>query len=128
VIRREDLTHCTEAGSVRTGAEGAALLVKAGESVLIRGLGTLARVEGRYIPGGVGPSTYRLTLTAAVAKASHHPNPHARAVLKEWQDVKRDVRHLARALGAPVEAWSPKGMPTGVASTARATPITSVSP
>ena len=76
--------------------------VRRGESVRIVGLGTLARKPhlDAYAIRGV----YRLTLTAAVAKTFAHDLD---ADNDRGNGVMRDVRHLARALGAPVEVWSP---------------------
>jgi len=105
VIRREDLARVSPRVGVDTVADDAAERVQRGESVRIAGLGTLARAYPS-LAGPAEPCVYRLTLTAAVAKATHHANPQARVVLKEWREMTSDVRHLARAIGAPVEVWA----------------------
>lgn len=80
-----------------TGEPPLVTRVKRGESVRITGLGTLARV---VTPAPVSAEvSYRLTLIAAVAKDY--------SVGYEATALETDVRHLARALGAPVEVWSP---------------------
>lgn len=89
VIRRERLCGVG-------WAEGLCRDIGRGEAVRIIGLGTLERVK-------VAPTwrAYRLTLTAAVVK-----NEVARdGGVSAMSTMVSDVRHLARALGAPVEVW-----------------------
>jgi len=47
--------------------------------------------------------SYRLTLTAAVWQATSKAN----GVDAPGTDIRRDVTHLARALGAPIEVYAP---------------------
>lgn len=65
---------------------------------------------------------YRLTLTAAVAKAE------TAAGGAIWRDLESDVRHLARALGAPVEVWSNNGRAGVTPIPGRSKLITSLHP
>lgn len=97
MIRRDELA-CDAPDGDETIADLVAYRVKAGEMVRIAGLGMLVR----YDLGGPGEPRYRLTLTAAVAK-KYHPE----ALACEVASIEDDVRHLARALGAPVETWAP---------------------
>jgi hypothetical protein len=103
VIRREHLAStATVGGNPRTTPSHlAAERVKRGEAVRITGLGTLALAKSekstRYV--------YRLTLTAAVAKALGGAIDFASD--SPDRPLLVDVRHLARALGADVEVWAP---------------------
>lgn len=98
MIRRETLSMPPD-GPTYLDAMREVRRVQRGESVRIIGLGTLVR---RDAPGDV--PVYRLTLTAAVA-----PRPSA-YTSPEWalpSDLHTDVRHIAAALGAPVEIYAP---------------------
>jgi hypothetical protein len=108
VIRREHLAAIVEANPPhRTGAALAASQVKRGESVRVIGLGTLACV----CPTGIlGQSSYRLTLTTEESTPAK--------LRGTWQAAKElygagyeDVRHLAQALGHPVEVSAPTKEP-----------------
>jgi hypothetical protein len=130
MIRREDLSG-SEAGEsaahVRDEMAG-------GRPVRITGLGVLARIEvdttgpAPWNLPGPRKFAYRLTLTAAVANAEvpfrgKHPAPDGN-VPRELHD---DARHLAHALGAPVEVHVPK-RPPFVKGPEYPTLITTVSP
>ncbi len=99
MIRREDLApHPAECG---TGAVcgNVADRVKRGESVRIVGLGTLALYRLESCPP---KDSYRLTLTTAEGKGlagRMAPFPTGDREIALYEDTK----HLARALGAPVE-------------------------
>lgn len=89
MIRRSDL-----AARPRATAE-IVRRVHAGESVRIAGLGTI----GTAAMGAREATTHILTLTAKVAAAETG---------QPWSIVLAgEVHHLARALCAPVEVWSP---------------------
>ncbi len=112
MIRREqidDTAGVSDAG-FWTHADDAAERVKDGEDVRIAGLGVLAwRMCSDECTGAGHCSrrhTYRLTLTAVVAKSTLRTN----ALLGEEcaSDIVHDVRHLARAIGAPIEVWAPR--------------------
>lgn len=89
-----------------TAAHLVAREVLAGRSVRIVGLGVLSEVFPR-----VARPVYRLTLTAAVARAclgtADWGTRAGLAVRRENEYMTRDARHIARALGANVEVWAP---------------------
>lgn len=117
MIRREDLTKPVPVAKNFAGtyADLAAAQAKRGESVRVVGLGTLIDTDPRNFVS-VGP--YRLTLTAGVAK-----------LVRDGHLFDRDVRHLARALGAPVEVWAPpSGKGGAYESDYRTTRITTINP
>ena len=125
MIRREDLGRECAPASNRPAvivADLAARDVRRGQAVRIVGLGTLARIECRFCtaegPGNTPcpASVYRFTLTAKLAAAYRVPFRSAiEACPKTTREIEADVRHLARALGAPVEVYGPgqRGQYTG---------------
>lgn len=122
MIRREQLAASVANDSPDVAGE-AADRVKRGEAVRIVGLGTLVMHDQRETIRGadcVGPDPrYRLTLTAAVAKAT--------ARLGHGQFFY-DTQCLARALGAPVEVWAPEAAYRGMAEHKGPRLITTVQP
>lgn len=126
MIRREHLGLDISHGDNATVAAEA---VQRGQSVRIVGLGTLAVA----LPGTSGemmsppPAAYRLTLTAVM---SRYFAPGFEAAATGRGELLADVRHLARALGAPVEVWSPGKCVRGGCGPDPAVPtlLTTVSP
>lgn len=131
MIRREQLAASVANDSPDVAGE-AADRVKRGEAVRIVGLGTLARVYA-YTGGSDGNYRFRLTLTATAAKACGdsdwtHVACGRASVADARSDVHHDVRHLARALGAPVEVWAPEAAYRGMAEHKGPRLITTVQP
>ncbi len=107
-LRREHIANPPGLG--KPGPVSVAIAVQRGESVRITGLGVLAAVVAGCTCGLSSPQggckrapVYRLTLTAAVAKQAivRRDPPELGPYLEA------DIRHLANALSAPVEAWAP---------------------
>jgi hypothetical protein len=125
MIRREHLAVRRFQNS-RTGAEVAAECLVSGSSSRIAGLGVLTM----YIPPFAGattsgPCTYRITLTKAVAKLERDFLAH----LTLSRATHRDVRYLARVIGAPVEVRAPRrGSRNTLSEGDKSTRITTVSP
>jgi len=102
-IRRQDI-----GGGAGCKATSVAALIRQAierrEPIHVTGLGTMVRSEGDDSKAW----TYRLTLTAAVAKdLAGFPDHQS---LARRANMFVDVLHLARALGAPVEVWAPAGV------------------